>query len=180
MSNIESRAYTDFAASMIERTNFPLCGSSERAVHRAFRDIPVVRCCPCGFLFSSRVLSEAATRVYYEGNFGSQRHLEGQRVNARANATIYETSLSSVNPEVAGKQLHRSKGQLEPFTVPCMTLNDLLERHGMNSFDILQIDVEGHQFKILRTFELSRFAPVLIPFECDHPSPAEIDRTVQY
>lgn len=52
----------------------------------AFREIPVVRCTQCGFLYSSRVLSASALRQYYQENFGSQRHLEGQRVNARTNA----------------------------------------------------------------------------------------------
>ena len=59
----------------------------------SFRDIPVVRCSRCGFLFSSRVLSDDAMRAYYEGTFGSQRHLLGQRVNARTNAVVVEQLL---------------------------------------------------------------------------------------
>src|SRR6266702_3598685 len=93
MSNVETGASLDFAASLIERPSCALCGSSEREVHMSFRDIPVVRCSRCGFLFPSRVLSDDAMRAYYEGTFGSQRHLLGQRVNARTNAVVVEQLL---------------------------------------------------------------------------------------
>jgi len=61
------------------------CGSKERTTHRAFRDIPVVRCAHCGFLYSSRIMSAESMEAYYRENFGSQRHLQGQIVNARTN-----------------------------------------------------------------------------------------------
>jgi SAM-dependent methyltransferase len=69
-----------------ERRQCALCGAVERTVHRAFRDIPVVRCCQCGFLYSSRIMNAETMELYYRENFGSQRHLQGQIVNARTNA----------------------------------------------------------------------------------------------
>jgi 2-polyprenyl-3-methyl-5-hydroxy-6-metoxy-1,4-benzoquinol methylase len=75
-------------ASFIERTACALCGSSKREVHRAFRDIPVVRCSQCGFLYSSRTMNSDLMHHYYRENFGSERHLRGQMVNARTNATV--------------------------------------------------------------------------------------------
>lgn len=63
-----------------------LCGSKERSVHINFRDLPVMRCDRCGFLYSGKIMSEAGLRRYYEGSFGGERHLHGQAVNARMNA----------------------------------------------------------------------------------------------
>jgi SAM-dependent methyltransferase len=68
-----------------ERTQCPLCDSTERTVHRAFRDIPVVRCSRCGFLYSSRIMNAESMQQYYREDFGSLRHLQGQIVNARTN-----------------------------------------------------------------------------------------------
>lgn len=93
------------------------------------------------------------------------------------NPTTYEASVSSAEPKIAARQLHTS--DLEAFTVPCLTLNDLFEKHPMNSIDVLQIDVEGHEFKILSTLDFARFTPLLIQFECGHLSPKDVDRTVQ-
>src|SRR5580692_2057507 len=93
MSKLETASPRDISDALIERLQCPLCGGRERQTHLGFRDIPVVRCSRCGFLFSSRILSDAATRDYYQGNFGSQRHLDGQRVNARTNAVVLERLL---------------------------------------------------------------------------------------
>jgi SAM-dependent methyltransferase len=73
------------AISFTERTRCALCDSPERTIYRAFRDIPVVRCSRCGFLYSSRIMSEDTMHAYYRDNFGSLRHMQGQVVNARTN-----------------------------------------------------------------------------------------------
>jgi 2-polyprenyl-3-methyl-5-hydroxy-6-metoxy-1,4-benzoquinol methylase len=93
MSNNDAGTPTDFATFLVERPQCALCGSTQRKVHLGFRDIPVVRCSQCGFLYSSRVLNSEAMRAYYQNNFGSQRHLDGQRVNARTNAVVLEKLL---------------------------------------------------------------------------------------
>jgi FkbM family methyltransferase len=97
-----------------------------------------------------------------------------------ANPGSYETTVASVDPRVTGKQLRKSKGQFDAYAVPCLSLNDLLGKHQMSCLDILQIDVEGHEFKILSTLDLSRFTPLLIQFECGHLSPADVDQIVRY
>jgi SAM-dependent methyltransferase len=66
----------------------PLCGETGSTVHRAFRDIPVVRCTGCGFLYSSRVMSPGLLASYYQEDFGSERHRMGQVVNAATNLGI--------------------------------------------------------------------------------------------
>jgi 2-polyprenyl-3-methyl-5-hydroxy-6-metoxy-1,4-benzoquinol methylase len=71
-----------------DRLACPLCGGAETKVHRAFRDIPVVRCLGCGFLYSSRVMPPGQLTGYYEGEFGSERHRKGQIVNAATNLNV--------------------------------------------------------------------------------------------
>src|SRR5208337_1522420 len=83
----------DSVIELNERTQCALCGSAERTVHRAFRDIPVVRCSQCGFLYSSRIMDPKTMQAYYRENFGSQRHLRGQIVNARTNRIALERLL---------------------------------------------------------------------------------------
>jgi FkbM family methyltransferase len=53
----------------------------------------------------------------------------------------------------------------ELIEVPCITLQTLLERHRVESFDMLCIDAEGWDFKILRQLDFSRWRPKLIRIE---------------
>jgi FkbM family methyltransferase len=53
----------------------------------------------------------------------------------------------------------------ELIEVPCITLLTLLERHRVETFDILCIDAEGWDFKILRQLDFSRWRPKLIRIE---------------
>ena len=41
--------------------------------------------------------------------------------------------------------------------VPCVTLNELLEKHKLYQVDYLSIDVEGAEFEILKTLDFDRF-----------------------
>jgi FkbM family methyltransferase len=53
----------------------------------------------------------------------------------------------------------------ELIEVPCITLQTLLERHRVETFDILCIDAEGWDFRILRQLDFSRWRPKLIRIE---------------
>src|SRR5580698_4678773 len=53
----------------------------------------------------------------------------------------------------------------ELIEVPCITLQTLLERHRVEAFDLLCIDAEGWDFKILRQLDFSRWRPKLIRIE---------------
>jgi FkbM family methyltransferase len=53
----------------------------------------------------------------------------------------------------------------ELIEVPCITLQTLLERHRVETFDIFCIDAEGWDFKILRQLDFSRWRPKLIRIE---------------
>lgn len=49
--------------------------------------------------------------------------------------------------------------------VQCLTLEQLLRRHGLEHVDLLQIDTEGYDYEILRTIDFSRLRPPLINYE---------------
>lgn len=76
-----------------ERGGCPLCGAGEHKTHLGFSVIPVVRCCSCGFLYSERLMADGALSEYYRGGFGSERHRQGQSINAKLNARVIERLL---------------------------------------------------------------------------------------
>jgi FkbM family methyltransferase len=50
--------------------------------------------------------------------------------------------------------------------VQCITFEELMNRHNLKKIDLLQIDVEGYEFEILKTIEFSRFPTRFINYEC--------------
>ncbi len=71
---------------LTERGPCPLCGTPDWAPFIGFADIPVVRCVACGFLYSHRLMNSDTLAEYYRQGFGSERHRQGQIINARINA----------------------------------------------------------------------------------------------
>ena len=63
-------------------------------------------------------------------------------------------------------------------TVPCVTLSELLEQHGVGNFDLLQIDTEGYDREILRMIDFERHMPAIIRFE--HGMPDSIMSAAQF
>jgi FkbM family methyltransferase len=49
--------------------------------------------------------------------------------------------------------------------VPCVTLHDLLARHGIADLDLLQVDAEGYDYRILRTVDFARCRPRFVNYE---------------
>jgi FkbM family methyltransferase len=49
--------------------------------------------------------------------------------------------------------------------VPCITFADLLARHTLEALDLLQIDTEGYDYRILRTVDFRRVRPRFINYE---------------
>jgi FkbM family methyltransferase len=57
--------------------------------------------------------------------------------------------------------------------LPCLTLADLCERHGLSEIDILKIDVEGAEGDVLAGGDFSRFRPKVIVAEAIAPGTGE-------
>jgi len=76
-----------------------------------------------------------------------------------------ETGLSSVNEWIADGKLLGIKLQNEKKSTPTIALNDLFDREGISTINLLSIDVEGHELEVLAGLDLNRFAPELIVIE---------------
>jgi len=50
-------------------------------------------------------------------------------------------------------------------TVQCMTFSELVSRHNLASLDLLQMDVEGYEFEILRTIDFGEFPVRFVNYE---------------
>jgi FkbM family methyltransferase len=50
-------------------------------------------------------------------------------------------------------------------SVSCITFDDLVDRHDIAEIDLLQIDAEGYDYRILRTIDFDRIRPAFINYE---------------
>ena len=59
--------------------------------------------------------------------------------------------------------------QMSPYIVEadieCLPLQDVLDRNGVESIDLLHIDTEGFDYKVLSQVDLARYKPSVILFE---------------
>lgn len=62
--------------------------------------------------------------------------------------------------------------------IPTLSVATLLKRHALTALDLLVIDTEGYDYRILRQFDLQTLRPVLILFEHQHLS--AVDRAAAY
>ena len=92
-----------------------------------------------------------------------------------ANATLYQVKenplVASADrgfAERAGTNAKDAAYQAQEMTVPTVRLTDLLDRLGMARFDLLSIDVELAEPKVLAGFDIGRFRPSLVCIEA-HP-----------
>ena len=49
--------------------------------------------------------------------------------------------------------------------VPCLTFDQLAQKHALNQVDLLQMDVEGYEFEILKTIDFNRWNIRFINYE---------------
>ena len=54
---------------------------------------------------------------------------------------------------------------IEEIRVPTITLDELLERHGVEKIDLLSMDIEGGEAAALAGFDIERFRPELVCVE---------------
>ena len=75
-------------------------------------------------------------------------------------------------------------GQLAPYIISRelegVTLSDLLQRNQIDQIDLLHIDTEGYDWKILSQLELDQLEPVFILYEQNHLSDMEKKASIQF
>ena len=64
---------------------------------------------------------------------------------------------------------------LQPVTVQCRTMQNLLAEYKVEKVDILQIDTEGYDYIILKLFDFARFRPGLVHYEHQHLNMADAE-----
>lgn len=63
--------------------------------------------------------------------------------------------------------------------VPCISLTQLLEQHGVEKLSFLQIDTEGYDFEVIKLLDFSRWQPRVIRYESAALSPADNNACVE-
>ena len=61
--------------------------------------------------------------------------------------------------------------QVEKITVPALTLNAILQKHSVERIDFITIDVEGHEWGVLRGFSIRKWRPGAVLIERNTPLP---------
>lgn len=64
-----------------------------------------------------------------------------------------------------------ARPRIREVQVPAITLDDLLEKHGVEEIDFLSIDIEGHEPAALAGLDIERFAPELVCIEAPTTEP---------
>jgi FkbM family methyltransferase len=122
-------------------------------------------------------------------NYGSQAGLtfeqcavgasEGEatiyRVRADADVPVWLHGVASFNPHHIdrfnlGK---RARDLVEPVTVRITTLPALVKQHHIENFDLLQVDTEGMDCRIVSWALDAKLRPAIIHYEHCHASPEE-------
>jgi FkbM family methyltransferase len=66
-----------------------------------------------------------------------------------------------------------AEAKVECVTVPATTLDAVIAEHVGGTVEILQIDAEGYDYRILRTLDLERHRPRIVNYESKHLSAAD-------
>jgi FkbM family methyltransferase len=125
----------------------------------------------------------AADRLLFENVAIGQGQSEIKMYRAKKSANvdpIHASTVVSTSAHTVASQLRIAESQLEAFIVRCLTLDGLLEKHGWTTMDILLLDTEGFDQKVLATLDLARTTPLIVQFEHGHLAPREINLAVEY
>jgi FkbM family methyltransferase len=64
---------------------------------------------------------------------------------------------------------------IEAKQVRCVTLDTLMRESGLDRIDVLQIDVEGYDYEILKLLDFEKYKPSIIRYEHAHLHPDDLD-----
>jgi len=105
------------------------------------------------------------------------------RLQVKSDSSLWLQQLPSLDPGLL-QQNARQFGLAETpsiaETVPCLCVATLLERHHLTALDLLVIDTEGWDWRILRQFNLAKLQPKLILYEHQHLSPEEREQAHEF
>lgn len=70
---------------------------------------------------------------------------------------------------------HKSNANIKKLQVPCLTINNLLEKYKIKELDILFIDAEGHDYNIIKNLDLKKYKVKEIYYEHIHGENHKVD-----
>lgn len=116
------------------------------------------------------VLIEPQTKVFEQlrNNYRYQKNLEFENIAIHPNLTFMDLyccnkdcSLTSYN-----RSIRMLKNQVvEKFSVPCMSLSDIINKYKITHLDFLNIDTEGFDFQVIMSLNFDLVSPRFIQFE---------------
>lgn len=119
------------------------------------------------FSFENVAINDGTTQVFYWVSDEAKKDIP--------NLPVWYDQLGSFNKF---NILTHLDGILEPYIrelhVEGITLNKLIERNNIKAVDILHIDTEGYDWKVLSQFDLEKYNPLIILFEYKHLANSEI------
>jgi FkbM family methyltransferase len=141
---------------------------------------------PVAHLFaklSERYGHDAALRLERAAIGERDGTIEIHRLQTTAEDSLWLQQIPSLDRALLQRNA-REFGQAERPTVtevvPCLSVATLLARYQMDHLDLLVIDAEGWDWRLLRQFDLARLEPKLILYEHQHLVPAERAQAHQF
>jgi FkbM family methyltransferase len=98
------------------------------------------------------------------------------RIRMEQNDPLWLEQLASLDREVlrrTAEGLGGASDRIISEQVACLSVRTLLQRHDIQSLDLLVIDTEGWDWRVLRQFNFPRIHPRLILYEHQHLAPLE-------
>lgn len=92
----------------------------------------------------------------------------------------FASTLATSNRAAVESYALETNGKIVELKVPSITPRTLLAKHGFEQVDIIQIDTEGMDFEILKSFDLVTTAPEIIHYESGQMKPAEQEESYRY
>jgi hypothetical protein len=65
------------------------------------------------------------------------------------------------------------ESRITTMEVPTLTIDSLCARHGIEAFDLVQIDTEGYDHEVVKQIDFDRYRPAIVLYEHYHLQPAE-------
>ncbi len=113
------------------------------------------------FIFENVAINDGSSQVFYSVKEEATDEIPALPTWVKGLGSFYKENIT--------KQLN---GILKPYIIETkikgIPLKELFERNRIESLDLLHIDTEGYDWKILSQLDLRKYSPTLILFEYHH------------
>jgi FkbM family methyltransferase len=84
---------------------------------------------------------------------------------------VNNQGMSTMTPQLKAKYKNKSGNNTEDFediTIDVITLKDLFDKYKVKSIQFLKVDVEGHEYEVLKGNNWNKYRPEVVCIEADH------------